>query len=1761
MPAHRRLARLLNLALIVILLAGAFGLHPANAQVDPPTGKPTPGPEGLTYAYNPDNGRLAFVSGSADAPLIAPDQMLGALADVDAGALALAQYGEAFGIANPTEELRLERVDDHAGGATLRYQQQYDGIPVLGGELLLNRDALGQVLSLNGEVSPGLRLPSTHPAVSAARARNTAIAGMKSWYRLSARQVQAAEPELWIYDPAIFGPTDAKPVLVWRVAVRAAGGSAPVDELVLVNAATGRVALHFNQINASLTAQEEPQDPPPTTQPLVEETQAAEPTAEPVEIEPVEPLPEEAQDQVDAALQAQGVENGLYISPDGDDQPGGAANDCRDPAAPCRTIAHAYELAEAGATILAQSGPYEGNLTIFKNLNLSGGWDSTYTSQRGQSAIISDGYWADYGLAIMMNVTVEIRNFTVSGTTDRYAVHNRGNLNISNCVLTNNAGALLSEELGSLTVTNCVISNNHTGLYISYQNSVTISNTTIADNKGYGLRLFFLDTTSAVIRGSIVARNGTRSKFIRGRLVSGGYNIFDLDRPFYDERNIDKGVFVTDSTDQMGVDPQISALIDNRHHALAATSPAIDALGAQIPCPSMDIRGIDRPVNGICDIGAFEYQPAGPVERLLPVPAPAFVTAPDMQFPYLTEVTAVDALGNLAQGVPVTFTAPDSGASAVLVKSTTPHTVSVSSGADGVARPPLLLANSIFGSYTLSATAEGVAPVDFTLGNGTPARYVDPELGDDGEYRNMCLDPAAPCRSLEQALSAANPNDLIMLASGVYTQVTAWYNIAYVQEDIVLSGGWNSSFTQRSGRSQLSGGTATAGIEIEKDVYALVDRVDVVDNNWGLVMQKGQVIWTNSQVKNNYGGIGNYAVLRMENVSITHNQMGIRNAGDLQLTNATISHNICHEGNIMTHTCPSNTAGLENVKQATATLTHVTIADNRMMIRNTDDYWWPEVAGGIDNPSGTVNLRSSIVAFNQNNRGADCQGTINSLGNNIIGIASACTVTPADGDIIGSRENPFNPLLGRVGDYGGETLTVPLLSASPALDSAGAETCPELDQRGSARPAGAGCDRGAYEGNMEGGPLLTAVTTTAEDEPIFPNKLLCESPQVDCTGGVIPDADSAHQYALEVMQMFFDRYGRVSFDNAGAPVMSTVQSTYYLDNAFWSGRQLVYSPGFVADDVAAHEFTHAVMQYTTHLLNYYQSGAINESLADIWGEYYDQTNTSGNDSAAVRWLIGEDVKVGALRNMSDPTRFKQPDKMSSKYYWKSGKDNGGVHANSGINNKAVFLMVDGGRFGTVTVRPIGWEKTLDIYWYAANHLLTSGAGYDDLYLAVNQSCAVQRGGASGITTEDCLEVRKALNAVQMSQSHIRGFNPEATACPTGMKPDPEALFFDDFENGSGQWTFGAVTGDSRWSITPGDLRFYYAASGKYALYGSDFDFNRTDDDQVSDTYAMPAEAIQIPSVGTTVLYFNHAYGFENFVIRKMYYYLDGAVLEYSVDDGLTWKDAKPFYKSGQNYNGSLYNGAYAGNNPLHGRPAFRGESHGYVSTRYDFRSLAGKSVRLRWRMGTDYSGAWLGWVVDDVAVYTCVGKPYIPSLTAPPNYAIISNYQPKLDWKDAMYAVRYDLQVASDSRFTSLLYDEKGLTTSEFTLPAALAANSRYYWHVRSINAPGDISGWSAVKSFRTAIVTPTLEAPADGSTTATNRPVFQWSAPSGATSYSIQVSKYANFQSSLISSTVKTNSYTATKSLAAGTTYYWRVRANGANPSAWSAGVMFHVP
>jgi Zn-dependent metalloprotease len=487
-------------------------------------------------------------------------------------------------------------------------------------------------------------------------------------------------------------------------------------------------------------------------------------------------------------------------------------------------------------------------------------------------------------------------------------------------------------------------------------------------------------------------------------------------------------------------------------------------------------------------------------------------------------------------------------------------------------------------------------------------------------------------------------------------------------------------------------------------------------------------------------------------------------------------------------------------------------------------------------------------------------------------------------------------------------------------------------------------------------------TYTSGETAALPGTLVCDETDPTCAAGTTAgdtDAVDAHQFAGDTYDFYSTRHGRDSIDDAGMALISSVHWTdgSTCPNAFWDGSQMVYCTGLVVDDVVAHELTHGVTQNTSNLFYYYQSGAINESLSDLWGEFVDLTNTSGTDDAASRWLMGEDATIlgGAIRSMSDPTLYGDPDKMSSANYWTGSADNGGVHINSGINNKAVYLMVDGDTFNGTTVTGIGIDKAAKIYYEVQTHLLTSGADYLDLYNALYQGCQNLLETA-GITAADCNQVRAATQAVEMDQEPSVGFNPEAALCPAG-ETVASTLFSDDLESGLGNWTMSNPVSSENWEAWSTTIYepIYgpYATSGIESLFGDNIDV-------ASDQRA--AFGFTLPAASQYYLHFKHAFDFET----PNY---DGGVVEYSANGGASWIDAGILIDAGQAYSGTIAAGE---GNPLSSRNAFVGTSHGYTSSRLNLATLAGSTVQFRWRLGTDNSiaGPW-GWFLDDVRVYTC----------------------------------------------------------------------------------------------------------------------------------------------------------------------------------------------
>jgi len=501
-------------------------------------------------------------------------------------------------------------------------------------------------------------------------------------------------------------------------------------------------------------------------------------------------------------------------------------------------------------------------------------------------------------------------------------------------------------------------------------------------------------------------------------------------------------------------------------------------------------------------------------------------------------------------------------------------------------------------------------------------------------------------------------------------------------------------------------------------------------------------------------------------------------------------------------------------------------------------------------------------------------------------------------------------------------------------------------------------------------------TYTANNSTSLPGTPVCNESDPFCSSGD-PHAKAAHTYAGDAYNFYLYYHGRDSIDNAGMILNSTVHYGSNYQNAYWSGLQMVYGDGFgfaLADDVIAHELTHGVTQFESNLYYYYQSGAINESLSDVWGEFMDQWNGKGNDAPEVKWLIGEDVTgYGAFRDMRSPTNFGNPNKMTSEYYWCSEEDAGGVHTNSGVNNKAVYLMTDGGSFNGKTITGIGYQKVARIYYKVQTDLLTSGADYLDLYNNVLLACSTLT-GSNGITAGDCAQVKNALDAVEMNQQPTSCAANDVSFCP-GNKT-PTNIFSDNLETPSANnWQIGSILGERIWYYPQNPNPYTdltYTTSGIYNFFGDNLG-------TVSDSYIGMKNNVSIPAGKDVYLHFKHAYSFEDNSAGTVYY--DGGVVEYSTNNGTSWLDAGQFSDFG-GYDGTIAPGL---GNPLGGRMAFGGASSGYQSTRIKLNTLADQDVRFRFRIGTDNSLDDYGWFIDDINIYTCPAvilttKVYLPNI-------------------------------------------------------------------------------------------------------------------------------------------------------------------------------------
>jgi Zn-dependent metalloprotease len=216
------------------------------------------------------------------------------------------------------------------------------------------------------------------------------------------------------------------------------------------------------------------------------------------------------------------------------------------------------------------------------------------------------------------------------------------------------------------------------------------------------------------------------------------------------------------------------------------------------------------------------------------------------------------------------------------------------------------------------------------------------------------------------------------------------------------------------------------------------------------------------------------------------------------------------------------------------------------------------------------------------------------------------------------------------------------------------------------------------------------------------------------TEGAPPTKDPAADEAYDGLGATFDFYWEVfqrnSINDQGLPLDATVHFGTNYDNAFWNGERMVFGDGdgklfnrfTVSVDVIGHELTHGVTQDEAQLMYANQSGALNESLSDVFGVLIKQYQL-GQTADQADWLIGagllaKGVHGVALRSMKapgtaydDPVLGKDPQPAHMRDFVHTFQDNGGVHINSGIPNHAFYLAASklGGH---------AWEKAGRI-WY------------------------------------------------------------------------------------------------------------------------------------------------------------------------------------------------------------------------------------------------------------------------------------------------------------------------------------------------------------------------------------------------------------------------------------------------------------------------------
>lgn len=263
-------------------------------------------------------------------------------------------------------------------------------------------------------------------------------------------------------------------------------------------------------------------------------------------------------------------------------------------------------------------------------------------------------------------------------------------------------------------------------------------------------------------------------------------------------------------------------------------------------------------------------------------------------------------------------------------------------------------------------------------------------------------------------------------------------------------------------------------------------------------------------------------------------------------------------------------------------------------------------------------------------------------------------------------------------------------------------------------------------------------------------------------------------------------------------------------------------PDYFSDDIIAHEVTHHVTSLTSKLIpNVNESGAINESLSDIFGEYFDQ-NMHTNEPPD--WTIGEDCNYGVIRNIKSPEEDGHASIYKGTYWYPEGQK---IHAYCGVGDKLFYLLSIGTNpdnkmndpgFNYFGVNPLGIDKAIQLFWKVQASYLSQASDYSDLGVDLVGAASEM----SDFSDDDIFNVRKACAAVKILSldelvDRIEIVGPDAVWGGDVVDYSVDLIYHDGSTN-------SAPAGTIVWEVTSG--------ASYVTCAGNCFEFHNVQKDQV-----------------------------------------------------------------------------------------------------------------------------------------------------------------------------------------------------------------------------------------------------------------------------------------------------------------------------------------